>query len=231
MDSTRQQRLYFGNIPFTKTEDDVRNLFSDCGTITDLKIIKRQEVSQGYGFITFDSTEAVTEALKKNGQSVDGRPMKVNSAYKKDPNTGQKQTNRLFVKNIPKTATEEQIRAAFSAHGTVTQVRIKKDYNTGESRGFAFIDLQTHDEAKAALALNSSQVLGGEPLVVNFAREQVPNQFGMGPGGPQGFGHMDRYAPYGGFPQQQYGGYGAYQQPAYGGYGQQPYGGYPQQRW
>lgn len=221
-----ENRLYFGNIPFDKTEDDVQNLFQECGEIAELKIIRREHVSQGYGFITFKTKEAIDNALKKNGQEVGGRSMKVNYAAKREPNaTGAAaDTNRLFVKNLPPETTEDSIKEAFATHGVVTAVKFIKDHNTGASRGFAFVDFETHQQAQSALNMNDSKALGQTPLVVKIARDKKQQIFWQG--GPQrGFapynfnqGQMGYFNPGG----QQFGGYNQrwQQQYQYGGYNQ-----------
>lgn len=221
-----ENRLYFGNIPFDKTEDDVQKLFQECGQITELKIIRRDHVSQGYGFITFSTKEAVDAALQKNGQEVGGRSMKVNYAAKRDPTVAgaPADTNRLFVKGLLPETTEENIKEAFAAHGVVTAVKFIKDHNTGESRGFAFVDFETQQQAQAALAMHDSKALGPTPLVVKVARDKKQQMMG--------FNRMGGYSPYqyGHYPQQipgygpQYGNQGG----SWGGRGNFQYGSFPQ---
>lgn len=78
----------------------------------------------------------------------------------------------IYVGNLSFGTTEEQLRELFSAHGAVGRVSIIKDRYTGESRGFAFIDMQDDNEALAAVtALNGAQ-LDGRSLKVNEARPQ-----------------------------------------------------------
>lgn len=192
-----EHRLYFGNIPFSQTEDDVRALFQACGKITELKIIKRSNISQGYGFITFEDKESVDEALKKNGHEVGGRTMKVNFAEKKTPDSGfgiGTETNRLFVKNIPQDTTEENIKEAFASYGKVTQVKFIHDHASGMRRGFGFVDLETHEQAKAALNMHDSTALGPDPLIVKPARNKESTGFHQWQNQQRGFYHP--YQPY-----------------------------------
>ena len=58
--------------------------------------------------------------------------------------------NRLYVGNLPFSATDEELKQAFSPHGTVTEVAIISDRVTGRSRGFAFVTMSSPDEANAA---------------------------------------------------------------------------------
>jgi RNA recognition motif-containing protein len=80
-------------------------------------------------------------------------------------------TKRLYVGNLPFDATTEQLRTAFSAHGTVHDVSIVSDRETGRPRGFAFVDMDT-EGAQAAIAALDSKDFGGRDLRVNEAREK-----------------------------------------------------------
>ena len=76
----------------------------------------------------------------------------------------------IFVGNLPYSATEEELRSAFGAFGTVSKVQIMMDRATGRPRGFAFVEMPSADEANAAIAAMSGQNFNGRPLTVNEAR-------------------------------------------------------------
>jgi RNA recognition motif-containing protein len=80
-------------------------------------------------------------------------------------------TKRLYVGNLPFDATTEQIRTAFAAHGTVYDVSLVSDRDTGRPRGFAFVDMDANG-AQAAIAALDSKDFGGRDLRVNEAREK-----------------------------------------------------------
>ncbi|NBU69055.1 MAG: RNA-binding protein [Verrucomicrobia bacterium] len=92
--------------------------------------------------------------------------------------------NRLYVGNLPFSATDEELKQAFSAHGTVTEVAIISDRVTGRSRGFAFVTMSSPDEANAAVTGMHGKDFGGRNLTVNVARPRDER----GPGGGGGFG-------------------------------------------
>ena len=78
-----QMKLYVGNLSFETTENDLRDLFAEYGTVTDVAILNDRETgrSRGFGFVTFsDATggNAAVEAL--NGKEVSGRALTVNEA-------------------------------------------------------------------------------------------------------------------------------------------------------
>ena len=78
---------------------------------------------------------------------------------------------RLYVGNLPFTATEDDIRSAFEAHGTVYEVSLVTDRDTGRPRGFGFVEMD-EDGAKAAIEAMDNKDFGGRDLKVNEARER-----------------------------------------------------------
>lgn len=81
---------------------------------------------------------------------------------------------KLYVGNLPFSSTENDLFNFFSEHGTVTSARVVIDRETGRSKGFAFVEMGSDDEAlRAAQILNGKQFMG-RPLTVNEAR---PREF------------------------------------------------------
>jgi RNA recognition motif-containing protein len=92
----------------------------------------------------------------------------------------------IFVGNLSRDVTEEDLRQAFSAHGTVDRVSILKDKFSGEPRGFGFVEMPAKAEAQAAInALNQAD-LKGRALNVNEARPKTERSGGGGGGGGRG---------------------------------------------
>ena len=97
-------------------------------------------------------------------------------------------TKRLYVGNLPFSATEDELRALFERHGTVDSVNVITDRETGRARGFAFVEMQEASAADAAVgALNGSD-MGGRSLKVNEAFERRSGGGGGGGGGRGGGG-------------------------------------------
>ena len=95
--------------------------------------------------------------------------------------------NQLFVGNLAFSTTKEELEAAFSTYGAVTEVKIPIDRDTGRVRGFAFVTFETQQAAEKALALDGSE-LNGRPIRVNVAQEKKAGGTGGGRGGRSG-GH------------------------------------------
>ena len=94
---------------------------------------------------------------------------------------------RLYVGNLPFDATTEDVRAAFEAHGTVHDVSLVTDRDTGRPRGFGFVEMDA-DAASAAIEALNNKDFGGRDLTVNEARERNSGGGGRGRGGGGGGG-------------------------------------------
>jgi cold-inducible RNA-binding protein len=94
----------------------------------------------------------------------------------------------IYVGNLTFDATEDQVRGLFEAYGPVEKVSIITDRDTGQPRGFAFVEMADDESAgKAMEALNGTN-LGGRNLTVNEARPKTDRARGGGGGGRGGFG-------------------------------------------
>lgn len=76
---------------------------------------------------------------------------------------------KLFVGNLPFSATEESVRALFAPHGTIDSLALINDRETGRPRGFGFIEMSNADAARAMQALNGKD-FDGRALKVNEAQ-------------------------------------------------------------
>ncbi len=103
----------------------------------------------------------------------------------------------LYVGNLSRQATEDELREAFGAFGQVSSASIIKDKFSGESRGFAFVEMPNNAEAQAAIAGLNDKDLKGRTITVNEARPRE-DRFKSGGGGFQGGGRRDSHGGPGG---------------------------------
>ena len=94
-------------------------------------------------------------------------------------------TKRLYVGNIPFRTTAEELKALFEQHAEVVSVDVVKDRDSGQPRGFAFVEVESGEQA-AIEALNGAE-MQGRRIVVNEARPKEPRSGGGG-GGRRGGG-------------------------------------------
>ena len=90
---------------------------------------------------------------------------------------------KLYVGGLAYAVTEDELKTMFAEHGTVTSAVVIKDRETGQSKGFGFVEMSSEEECtKAISALNGTEV-SGRTLTVNEARPQEERRPGGGGGG------------------------------------------------
>ena len=89
---------------------------------------------------------------------------------------------KLYVGNLPFTATDDGVRALFSKHGTVETVSLITDRDTGRPRGFGFVEMSNADAARAMQALNGTD-FDGRALKINEAQDRERSGGGQRGGG------------------------------------------------
>ena len=105
---------------------------------------------------------------------------------------------KLYVGNLPYSATEQSLREAFAASGTVDSVSVITDRDTGQSKGFGFVEMATDAEAQAATQALNGKMLDGRQIKVNEAKPRETRSGGGGGGGRGGYGGGGGGGGYGG---------------------------------
>ena len=94
---------------------------------------------------------------------------------------------KLYVGNLPYSATEQMLSAKFAEHGKVESAKLITDRDTGQSKGFGFVEMSTDSEAHAAIAALNGADYDGRALKVNEAKPQAKRSGGGGGGGRGGY--------------------------------------------
>jgi cold-inducible RNA-binding protein len=94
------------------------------------------------------------------------------------PKTASSPVTNIFLGNLDFAVTEDQLKAVFAPYGTVASVKIVSDRDSGQPRGFAFIEMATPEQAADAIRSLDGSLLNERPLRVNEARpkSQVQNR-------------------------------------------------------
>jgi RNA recognition motif-containing protein len=99
---------------------------------------------------------------------------------------------KIYVGNLPWSTTSASLETLFSQHGTVRSAEVVSDRDTGRSRGFGFVEMESDEAAQRAIeSLNGTEV-DGRAITVNEARERAPRSGGGGYGGGGGGGYGGR---------------------------------------
>lgn len=99
---------------------------------------------------------------------------------------------RLYVGNLGHSTGERQIRELFSQAGPVASVSLVTDRDTGQSRGFAFVEMEVNSDAQKAIGMMHGKVFEGSPLTVNLARPREDRQNHKPNRGPKRSGKRPR---------------------------------------
>ena len=94
---------------------------------------------------------------------------------------------KLYVGNLPHQMTEEQLNTLFSEAGNVASAKIITDRQTGQPRGFGFVEMETKLEGQKAISMINGRTVEGRALAVNEARPQQKGGFGGGGGRGGGY--------------------------------------------
>jgi len=87
---------------------------------------------------------------------------------------------KIYVGNLSYDTTEDDLRTLFAQAGTVASVALIKDRDTGQSKGFAFVEMSNQSEAEKAIQTFNGYTLANRPLKVNLARPREERSFGGG---------------------------------------------------
>jgi RNA recognition motif-containing protein len=90
---------------------------------------------------------------------------------------------KLYVGNLSYSTSEEELRTLFVQAGTVASVAVIKDRDTGQSKGFGFVEMTTQAEAQKAISMFNDYKMGERALTVNLARPREERSGGGGFGG------------------------------------------------
>ena len=99
---------------------------------------------------------------------------------------------KLHVGNLSDETNKSDLEQMFAVHGTVTSAQVITDRETQRSRNFGFVEMESDDQAQAAIAALNGKELNGQAVTVNEARPKEQRSGGGGGGGGGGFGGQRR---------------------------------------
>ena len=94
---------------------------------------------------------------------------------------------KLYVGNLPYSMTDSDLQTLFSAHGTVRSAQVIMDRDTGRSKGFGFVEMDSNEQAQAAINALNGKEINGRALTVNEARPREERS-----GGSRGYAGSKR---------------------------------------
>lgn len=187
-DPTTEFTVKLRGVPFNVKEQQIREFMTPLKPVA-IRIGKNESGDRtGYVYVDLRSEEDVQKALKKNKDYIGGRYIEVfsidstGSKNKRKPKEIDRnfsrtlkedeeeedvsESGRLFVRNLPYTCTEEEIKELFSKHGPLSEVLFPIDTLTKKPKGFAFITYMIPENAVTALAQLDGHIFQGRMLHV-----------------------------------------------------------------
>ncbi|EEF34739.1 ribonucleoprotein, chloroplast, putative [Ricinus communis] len=178
-ETTQKRKLYVFNLPWSLSVVDIKNLFGQCGTVTDVEIIKQKNGrSRGFAFVTLASGEEAQAAIDKlDSHEVSGRIIRVEFAKRLKPpsppsptGTSARETrHKIYVSNLAWKVRSTHLREFFSTNFSPVSSRVVFDSPTGRSSGYGFVSFATREEAEAAISALDGKELMGRPLRLKFS--------------------------------------------------------------
>ncbi|KAJ7228150.1 hypothetical protein GGX14DRAFT_538560 [Mycena pura] len=178
--------LFVKNLSFATTTERLGQVFGNLPSYAFARVQTKPDpkrpgarLSMGYGFMGFKDAEGAKKASKSvQGFVLDGHALHVTFAGRgqegasesKGGASAKSRTTKMIVKNVPFEATKKDIRELFSSHGHLKSVRLPKKFDS-RSRGFAFLDFVSRQEAENAYAALRHTHLLGRHLVLEWAEE------------------------------------------------------------
>ncbi|KAM7265355.1 hypothetical protein ACFE04_003038 [Oxalis oulophora] len=165
--------LFVGNLSYQVEQSDVEKFFKSAGEVVDVRFAQDPEGNfKGFGHVEFATAEAAQKALEMNGKDLCGRGVRLDLAKERGeftPREARPPSQTIFVKGFDTNLGEDEIRSSLEKHfgdcGEMTRISIPKDFDSGYSKGMAYIDFTSSESLSKALELNGEE-LGGYPLVL-----------------------------------------------------------------
>jgi nucleolin len=211
MNTHNPAKLFIRNLSWSVTEHDLYNLFGEVGEVLSVKIPTRREDGKprGFAFVEMASQEIGKQAIQRfNGQMLHNRDLVVDfqdesrSAGGGSFAGGPVKNSKLFVRNINYSVSEQALQSLFQQAGEVYSVKIAMDRETGEPKGFGFIEMASADEAQNAINTLNNTFFEGKEIMIDFqdpnrAKSKPRPSGGYGGGGYGGGGGYNRSGGYG----------------------------------
>lgn len=183
---SRQQRvrnLFVRDFPASFSDEKLSELFSPYGELRKCSILRKEDgSSKGFAYVSYFDSESARKAMEGlNGVELDGKRMIVSRwinvterarvfrmRFSERP---QVQNVNVYVKNLPESFDDDQLREFFAPFGNITSHKVMRNTD-GTSRGFGFVCFSTPEEATRAINENNGRMLDGKPLYLALAQKK-----------------------------------------------------------
>lgn len=176
----QNKTLYVGNLDGSVTEDLIMMLFGQLGEVKTCKMF-RERPSDPYCFVEFNEHLTALNAITMmNDKMLQNRKMRVNwVTFQRNKNeqytkVDTSQHHHVYVGDLSPEIDEQTLREAFQVFGEISDVKVVKDQQTLQPRGYGFVVFVKKMDAEAALASMNGQWLGGKMIKTRWAFRSPP---------------------------------------------------------
>ncbi|KAA8528512.1 hypothetical protein F0562_035867 [Nyssa sinensis] len=188
MNKTKFNNVYVKNLSESTTEEDLKQLFGEYGTITSVVVMRDGDgKSKCFGFVNFEDADDAAKAVDAlNGKKIDDKEWYVGKAQKKFERELELKSRfeqsakeavdkfqgvNLYIKNLDDSIDDDKLKELFSEFGTITSCKVMRD-PSGISRGSGFVAFSAPEEASRALAEMNGKIIVSKPLYVALAQRK-----------------------------------------------------------
>ncbi|CAA2996191.1 polyadenylate-binding 2-like [Olea europaea subsp. europaea] len=185
---TKFNNVYVKNLAESTTDDDLKNIFGEHGTITSAVVMRDGDgKSKGFGFVNFENADDAAKAVEAlDGKKFDENEWYVGKAQKKSEREQDLKSRfeqsakeavdkyrgvNLYIKNLDDSIDDNKLKELFSEFGTITSYKVMQDPG-GISRGSGFVAFSTPEEASRALSEMNGKMVISKPLYVALAQRK-----------------------------------------------------------
>ncbi|PHJ25186.1 rna recognition motif-containing protein [Cystoisospora suis] len=217
--NSQKTNIFVFQIPLYWSEQDLLQHFSECGTVTSVRVERKSGGrNRGYGFVCFSDPKSAQQAVERmDGQVFDGKKLQVSLKRPRKetagqlpaemyPRTGTSKGTKcsLFVFHVPPNWRDEELQKHFETYGRCASAVVVRRRD-GSSKGYGFVDFEDAESALCALQLASQEVVEGKRLKVLLKTEPKRRGFsgnhfnrqGSWPSGNGGSGYLPQQGEYG----------------------------------
>ena len=184
-------RLFVGGLPREVGTDELRDLFKSHGDMTDCIVLTDDAgVNRGFGFVTYAEKAMAEAAIKAlDGHRINGRRIGVRDADD-DKKKGRKERKepeglKLYIGNLPFSATQDHLKTLVAAHATVNEVVLATGPG-GKAKGFGFVFIAEKDKGESVVAALNNTEIEGRRIKVDIANSKGGKGGRGGRGGGRG---------------------------------------------
>ncbi|KAL9127385.1 MAG: hypothetical protein Q9175_007742 [Cornicularia normoerica] len=201
-DETTERNLFVGRLSYNVDEEWLTREFESFGELSGVRVITDRDTgrSKGYGYVEFVNAADGVKAQKAMHESeIDGRAINVDFSKPKAPPSQRQDRSKsfgdnlsppsdtIFVANLAFEATEDTVGEEFGKHGNVLGVRLPTDMDTGNPKGFGYVQFGSVEEAQEVFGKMSGALVLGRPVRLDYSTPRPPRN-NDSPGGRGGRG-------------------------------------------